>query len=77
MPLLRCLLGTIKGKGLPRFEHTLLALIACDIGLYILVFPTVLHSAVAHESMQITLLLSTFSSKSLLLKVIAAYLLAH
>ena len=41
-----------------------MALITCDIGLYIPVFPTVLYSVVAHESMQVTLLLSTFSPKS-------------
>ena len=46
----------------PRFEHILLALIACDIGLYIPVFPTVLHSVVAHESMQIILLYSISST---------------
>ena len=35
-----------------------------NIGLYIPLFPTVLHSVVAHESMQVTLLFSTFSSKN-------------
>ena len=34
------------------------------IGLYIPVFPTVLHSVVAYESIQITLLLSTFNPKT-------------
>ena len=51
---------------MPRVEHILLALIACDIGLYIPVFPTVLHSAVAYESMQVTLLFNTFSPKNTL-----------
>jgi hypothetical protein len=48
---------------LPRFEHFLLVLIACDIGLYIQVFPTVLHSVVALKSMQVIPLFSTSSSK--------------
>ena len=53
----------IKGNNL-GFGHTRLALIACDIGLYISVFPTVLHSVVAYESMQVALLCSTFSPKN-------------
>ena len=43
---------------MPTKESVLLA----DIGLYIPVFPTVLHSVVAHESMQIILLYSTSSA---------------
>jgi hypothetical protein len=46
------------------FEHILPVLIACHIGLYTPVFPTVLHSAVAHESMQVIPLFSTSSSKT-------------
>ena len=53
--------GSSYQGGLPRFEH---ALLACDIGLYIQVLPTVLHSVVAHESMQFTPLFSTSSSNT-------------
>jgi hypothetical protein len=53
-----------KGKRLPPFEHILLVLIAYDIGLYIRVFPTVLHLVVAEESIQFTPSFSTSSSKT-------------
>ena len=56
--------GSSYQGGLPRFGHAHLALIACDIGLYIQVFPTVFHLAVAHESIQFTPLFSTSSSNS-------------
>lgn len=39
-------------EGLPRFKHTTLALIRCDISLYIPIFPAVLHSVVVQESIQ-------------------------
>ena len=56
--------GSSYQGGLHRFGHAHLALIACDIGLYFQVFPTVFHLAVGHESIQFTPLFSTSSSNS-------------